>query len=187
MDSIEQTDSELVLASIANPNNYAGIIDRYSNALDRYICRLGVGRIEDREDLLQEIFLKTYLNLNDYDTDLKFSSWIYRIAHNETMSFFRKKHTRPKTISTDDIDEAFTIDTEYNLINIVDNTISQKRIFEMIYSLEEKYREVVILHYFEEKRYDEIADILKKPPGTVATLLARAKAKLKTLLTEKPL
>ena len=58
--------------------------------------RLGIRNAEDREDTLQDIFIKIYKNLNGFDTNLSFSSWVYRIAHNEAISAYRKKNVRPE-------------------------------------------------------------------------------------------
>jgi RNA polymerase sigma-70 factor (ECF subfamily) len=183
----QPNDSDLVQASLSDPESYGAIIRKYSPLLGRYLWRLGVGDEHDRKDLLQEIFIKAYLNLNEYDQDLAFSSWIYRIGHNESVSFFRKKSVRPQTTSIDEYEGLpmpnLIVD---DLPNAFDTALTKRSLLEMIYTLDQKYQEVLILNYFEEKSYDEIADILKKPPGTIATLISRAKAKLKILLLTHP-
>ena len=88
-------DQELVARAIENKQAFAAIVQRYEAPLLRYILRLGCKDISAAEDLLQEVFIKTFVHLNDYDTSLQFSSWIYRIAHNEIVSYFRKEKSRP--------------------------------------------------------------------------------------------
>ena len=90
------SDEELVRKTLDDKRFFAVLVDRYEAKLRRYITRLGVRDPEDQLDVLQEIFLKTYRNLNGFDTSLQFSSWIYRIAHNEAVSWYRKKNVRPE-------------------------------------------------------------------------------------------
>jgi len=177
------TDEELVSLVLKNKDFFTFIIHRYEAKLARYIKRLGVFVPEDTEDLLQTIFIKVYKSLNGFDNSLKFSSWIYRIAHNETMSYFRARKIRPEGNAV--------FDSEKILPFLFDDTDSSKEaelridgehINIAMESLEDKYREVIILRYFEEKDYEEISDILRIPSGSVATLIHRAKKQLKEKL-----
>ena len=97
-----KTDEELVGLVLQNQDDFLYIMERYQEKLSRYIYRISGLVKEDTEDALQEIFLKVYQNLNDFDTSLKFSSWIYRIAHNHIISNHRKVKARPATVSYDD-------------------------------------------------------------------------------------
>lgn len=158
---------------------------RYEQKLLRYINRMTNVSLEGAEDILQEIYIKMYRNINGFDTSLKFSSWIYRIAHNEIISQHRKKKSRIKTVSLEGSDS----DEEGGLINILQATVDIKqelisketsqKVREVIDVLPFKYREVLILRYLEDKDYNEISDIIQKPKGTVATLLNRAKEQFK--------
>ena len=89
-------DEEIVAISLQRKEVFGVLVRRYEERLSRYLRRLGVFRKEDVEDVLQNVFLKAYRNLNAFDQRLKFSSWIYRIAHNETVSFFRARSVRPE-------------------------------------------------------------------------------------------
>ena len=91
----QYTDQDLVTQTLANKQAFAKIVRRYEAPLLRYITRLGCRNTATAQDLLQEIFIKTYVHLNDYDHSLQFSSWIYRIAHNEIISSFRKEKNGP--------------------------------------------------------------------------------------------
>lgn len=177
----EKTDQQLVAASLENPSHYGEIIERYRPALTRYIRRIGCSDNHATEDILQDVFISVYRNLNSYDTDLSFSSWIYRIAHNKTISFFRK--SEHKNISLEDDDYTIIIYTAVTEEKKGIDTTDKQLLNKALDTLPSHYREVLVLFYLEEKSYDTIADILQKPPGTIATLLHRAKKQLKDILT----
>jgi len=142
---------------------------------------------EDVEDILQNVFIKTYYHLNGFDPRLSFSSWIYRIAHNETVSEIRKKSVRP-TVFLEDEDMGKFEDT-FDMVDNLDNAINRKNINLVLGLMDEKYREVLILRYLDEKDYLEIADILHKPVSTIGNLIARGKnifkAKYQETITSK--
>ncbi|MDD4333150.1 MAG: sigma-70 family RNA polymerase sigma factor [Patescibacteria group bacterium] len=166
--------------TLENQEIFAYLIDRYQSKLARYIKRLTNYIPEEVEDLLQDIFIKVYKNLNSFDRDLKFSSWIYRIAHNEVISNFRQKNRRPHCYPGDDNErELINLVSEINIEKEINNKLTRESIKKVMDELDEKYSEVLILKYFEEKNYEEMSDILEKPLGTVATLLNRAKKEFK--------
>lgn len=155
-------------------------MERYERVLRRYVIRLGCRNPEDAEDILQNIFLKIYLNLNEYDERLKFSSWAYRLAHNETVSFFRKKKVRPSPAETEEGLALFdTISDTVDILESLNERMDAESVREALKGMDEQYRDVLILKYLEEKSYDEISDILRIPAGTVATRLSRGKKKLR--------
>lgn len=183
------TDQELVHEALKDAIQYGTLVERYYMPLMRYALRLGCPTTDDAKDILQETFLKAYVNLNDYDTRLKFSSWIYRIAHNETINFFRKEKIRPRVATTEDEQALLeNIRDELDLTAEMEKVFERERVELALQKLEKKYREVLVLKFWEEKSYEEIADILRMPMGTVATLMNRGKQKLKKVLIEdKPL
>ena len=183
----ELSDNEIVKLTLLNQEIYGEIVGRYHDKLLRYIKSLGCANADDAEDVLQEVFIKAYRNLNDYDISLKLSSWLYRIAHNQTVSFFRKANIRPQPFAkADDMVLLESIRADINLSADLDRQFLETAVEKFLSKLDEKYRRVLVLKYLEEKSYEEISDILEKPLGTVATLLNRAKAKLKKeLVLEK--
>lgn len=182
--SPEMTDEEIVQMALAEPAFFGHIVMRYEEKLSRYIGRLGIRNNEDREDVLQEIFIKVYRNLNSYDSSFAFSSWIYRIAHNEAISFYRKKNVRPEGHLIDEGDErvlreiAAGDDAEVQFDKALNAELVQKDLAE----LDPKYRDIMILRYFEHMEYEEISDVLKIPIGSVGTLLHRGKKQLQNVL-----
>lgn len=176
----ELSDNEVVKLTLDNQEMYAELVRRYHDKLLRYIKSLGCRNADDAEDVLQEVFIKVYRNLNDYDVSLKLSSWLYRIAHNQTVSFFRKVNVRPQPLAkAEDLVLLEFIQADINLSADLDQQYLSDNLEGVLNKLDEKYRRVLVLKYLEEKSYEEISDILQKPLGTVATLLNRAKTKLK--------
>jgi RNA polymerase sigma-70 factor (ECF subfamily) len=180
-----KTDNELVELALRDNASYRYLIERYHPKLFRYVVRLARLPKEDAEDILQEVFVKAYVNLNDYDLNLKFSSWIYRIAHNETVSFLRRAASRPKAAYFDPEFEAEEdrLKADIDLAEEADQRFRAEKIRAALATIDRKYQTVLILKYLEDKSYEEMSDILKKPPGTIATLLNRAKKKLKEVLS----
>ncbi|MCK4554683.1 sigma-70 family RNA polymerase sigma factor [Candidatus Parcubacteria bacterium] len=182
----EKTDKELVDLALKNKDNFACLIKRYENKLLAYILRISNVRAEEAEDILQDVFIKVYKNLRDFDQNLKFSSWIYRVAHNQVISNWRKNKAMPDSLSLEanpNILNQLIAGTD--IMRETDLDYLQKNIYAILSRLDTKYKEVLVLKYFEEKNYQEISDILKKPLGTVATLLNRAKQKFKKELTKQ--
>lgn len=180
IDCKNKTDFEIIKIILSGDiDAYYCIVENYKDKLLRYILRISSINLEDAENLLQEIFIKVYKSINEYNPKYPFSSWIYRIAHNTIIDNHRKNEKKI-SISLE------TEDPEYkSLIEILDNgenlekNLEDKELFKKIWDilseLENKYREVLVLKFLEEKSYDEISDILKIPNGTVATLINRAK------------
>jgi RNA polymerase sigma-70 factor, ECF subfamily len=175
-----KTDEELVKLALADRDAFLYLVNRYQNKLFCYIRKITNANTEDAEDILQDIFLKVYLNLNDFKTDLKFSSWIFRIAHNEVISAHRKNKSRPQN-SAVPLDEniAESIAVDFNIIKKIDEKLLAEKVSVALEKLKKEFREIIILKFLEEKSYQEISDIIKKPMGTVASLMNRAKKEFK--------
>jgi len=175
-----KTDEELVLLTKKNALYYSCLINRYEEKIKRYIGRLSGAEKETLEDITQEVFLKAYINLNSFNQELKFSSWLYRIAHNETISHWRRnKLANSNSVSFDELDFLKTILGDgKNMEDQVYWKLDGEQAVKALERLDEKYRAVLVLAFLEDKSYQEIAEILKKPIGTVGTLISRAKKRL---------
>jgi len=178
------SDEELVQLTLSDKEYFGVLVDRYEAKLTRYIARLGIRQLEDQQDVLQEIFLKAYRNLNGFDTSLRFSSWIYRITHNEAISWYRKQNVRPEGHLIGDSDELLMLlkSKEESVDEQFDKMINVKELNKALEKIDEKYREVIIFRFFDDKEYEEISDILEIPVGSVGTLLHRGKKQLATAL-----
>ncbi|MEK7638683.1 MAG: RNA polymerase sigma factor [Patescibacteria group bacterium] len=185
--ALPPSDEELVKKTLVDKEQFGELIDRYEAKLTRYIARLGIRNAEDQRDVLQEIFIKVYKNLNGFDTTLSFSSWIYRIAHNEAVSWYRKSSVRPEGHLVSDSDEIFSLLASKDIRADVqfDKTINVAELNKALFSLHDKYRQVLVLRFFEHKEYDEISDILQIPIGSVGTLIHRGKKQLKAALNHE--
>lgn len=172
---ISKTDEELIALALENQDYFVCIMERYEKKLISYIIRISGYSKEDAEDILQEVFIKIYVNLNSFDDNLKFSSWVYRITHNEVINNYRKKKARPQCAM--DLDDEFlnNLASDMKTDGHIDMQYLKDNVRRVIEKMEPKYREVLVLRFWEDKDYSEISDILKKPMGTVATLLSRAK------------
>jgi RNA polymerase sigma-70 factor (ECF subfamily) len=179
-DISEMSDEELVVMTLENPDAYGFLIERYEDKLTRYVLRISGGSKEDVEDTLQDVFISAYKNLNDFDQDLKFSSWVYRIAHNKVISHFRKITARPKTVTYEGDNQLLNIlASNEDLAKALERKYTAEEVRSVLNDMDERYREVLVLKFLEEKDYKEISDILEKPMGTVATLINRAKKQFK--------
>lgn len=174
-------DKELVALSLNDSQYFYCLIKRYENKLVNYIHRFTYLVNEDIEDIVQESFIKVYQHLNDYDINLKFSSWLYRIVHNQTINFLKKNKQSIKidVENDDEFVDWLISDTniEKEIIKLDFNDFIQM----VLQKIKPEYKEVLILKFFEDKDYAEISDILQKPMGTVATLLSRAKIQFKKI------
>ena len=184
----ELKDEELVSLSIKNSDFFYYIVRRYKNKLESYLRRISNFPIETIEDILQEVFIKVYQNLEGFDYKLKFSSWIYRIAHNETVSLFRKFKSRGgDKEELEDKKFLAVIDESFDVKKRVDEKKLIKIVRETLNKIPLKYREALVLRLIEEKDYIEISDILKKPVNTVSTLINRGKKYFKKYSEESDL
>ena len=182
-----KTDAEIVRLSLNNQEYFACLIERYQTKLANYIRKIANLSAEDIEDVLQDVFIKVYKNLNNFNPELKFSSWIYRITHNEVISNYRKLQARPLVINLPAEDDNFlnNLASSLETDNQIDRQLLRKNINQVLDKLDVKYREVLVLKFLEDKDYQEIADILQKPMGTVGTLISRAKIRFKKELAEQ--
>lgn len=185
-DFSNKTDEEIITLALDNQELFLHIVKRYKTKLFNYIRRISSVSPEEAEDILQNVFLKAYLNINDFDRDMKFSSWIYRIAHNETISNFRKKKARPETVDLGVDDEKLKfLAHDFDIEKEIDKKYLKKDIGATLEELEDNYKEILILKFLEDKDYNEIADIIQKPTGTVASRINKAKKEFKKVFTQK--
>lgn len=171
----ELSDEEVIkLVREDNKELYADIIKRYQDKLMRYAVYL-TQEESKASDIVQDSFIKAYINLNSFDLRKKFSSWIYRIVHNEAMNAIRKDKNNFVLDGKIDFDSG--TDLEDSLIRKELKEHAQW----CLSQLPVMYREPLSLFFLEEKSYEEISDILRIPTGTVGTRISRAKAMLKKI------
>ncbi len=185
--TVESLSDEKLVERIRSEDSelFAEIVGRYQQKLYRYLRYL-TNRPSEAEDILQDVFIKAYRNLLDFNTKKKFSSWIYRIAHNEGVNFIKKLNRR-KEISLQGSGKIDSIPDGKNnsLLDNQERKEIQEKVKECLDELEAKYREPLILYYLEDKQYREISDILRISTNTVGTLILRGKRILKAICQKK--
>ncbi|MEM1326327.1 MAG: sigma-70 family RNA polymerase sigma factor [Bacteroidota bacterium] len=186
-----QNDYNLVQAAISgNQKAYAELMNRYRTSVFHTMLKM-VHNTEDANDLTIEAFGKAFRKLTSYAPHYAFSTWLFRIAINNCIDHIRKK--RLQVLSIDDpIDAGSDQDYSNNLrsesMNPEEQYMNQQKIQMMrmvMNQLNDKYRLMIELRYFEELSYDEIARELSIPLGTVKAQLFRAKEMMYELL-QKP-
>lgn len=169
---VEGTDRELIEQAKVSPLAFKLLVDRYSRRLYAFVKRLYFLEHEEIEDIVQEAFIKIYRNLQAFDGQFAFSTWAYQITRNCAIDALRKKQVRPQTVILADEEwEELRVAAE----ELEESNFSLEVVQKAIAALPLKYREPFTLFYFEHKTYEELIDILKKPKGTIASLLSRAK------------
>lgn len=167
---------------------YKELMDKYQKPLYFHVLKM-VRNHEQVEDLVQEAFMKAFNNLSSYNTNYAFSTWLYRITTNHTIDYLRKKKLNTTSIN----DPVKTRDGEME-IQISDeaqtdrNIIRQERkqiIHNAINDLPKKYRRVIEMRHLQELSYQEIADQLELPLGTVKAHIFRAREMLYKELKDK--
>jgi RNA polymerase sigma-70 factor (ECF subfamily) len=176
LDQSHKKDEEIAASVQSGKIDAFGIlIQRYEVKISRY-ARKFLYDADDIKDIIQEIFIKAYINIKSFDIRRKFSSWIYRIAHNELVNALKKKKRR-QILPLFDLDVFFPQLYRRNTLHEdAERKEMQKNIEGFIHKLEDKYREPVILYYLEELSYQEISDVMQIPISTVGVRIKRAKS-----------
>lgn len=169
--------------------SYKRLVNKYERALYYHILKM-VKDKEQVEDLVQEAFVKAFDNLESYNTNYAFSTWLYRIATNHTIDYLRKKKLqtlsidKPRKTKSGEMEmqlEDHSAQTDRSIIRKQRQNIVQDAIDE----LPAKYRKVIRLRHMEEKSYQEISEELDKPLGTVKAHIFRAREMLYKSLKDK--
>ncbi len=182
-----ELDKDLIERALeGNQDAYRALMNRHRPAIFHIILRI----VRDQEitaDLVQETFMKAFSSLQTYRAEYKFSTWLYRIGANCAIDYLRKK--RIKTLSldaqTDTGDGKIDIEVPDNSHNPEADLLNRERrvtINDAIDSLPDKYRLVIVYRHKDNKSYEEIAEALGIPLGTVKARIFRARELLKKKL-----
>jgi RNA polymerase sigma factor (sigma-70 family) len=170
---------------------YAKLLQRYKRPVYHVILKM-VRNVDDAEDLMMESFSKAFRSLHRFKKDFTFSTWLFRIATNNTIDFIRKKKLNTFSIEntyTDDNGASVSIDIEdKGNLDPQEETIRMQKeeiIQLFVAMLPSKYQKLVRLRYFHELSYEEIAVELEAPLGTVKAQLHRARELLYDLVKNK--
>ena len=183
MEALEDTDEVIAARIQAGYQNDVGIlIDRYEPKLRRYLEK-NIRTRDDVTDIVQEVFIKAYINIHRFDTKQRFSPWIYRIAHNEMVNHIKKKKSLPFSWFEPDVLVPFLqSSTEEATLLESDRVYEKERIEKILDKMPIAQREILTLYFYEELSYKEISDVLHIPVATVGVRLTRAKKQVEQLL-----
>jgi RNA polymerase sigma-70 factor (ECF subfamily) len=181
----EQNDEEVAIqVQKGDIESFRILVERYEPKMTRYAKRFFFDGDEGK-DLVQEVFIKAYVNIQSFDASRRFSPWIYRIAHNEFVNNIKKRQKERENVSLFDFDVLFphlvakeTADDGFNKAEV------KSMLERSLNTLNAKYKEPLVLYYFEDMDYREIADILHIPISTVGVRLQRGRAILKKIVKE---
>lgn len=180
-DLSQQKDEEIAhLIQSGKIEFFSILIGRYEDKIKRY-SRKFLSDFEDINDIVQDIFIKAYKNIQSFDTKRKFSPWLYRIAHNELINALKKKKKNPLPLFELDVFFPQSLHEKDDLNQQIDRRDTREIIDKCLDKLEPKYREPIILYYLEELSYREISDIMQIPVSTVGIRIKRAKKIMKSV------
>jgi len=154
---------------------YALIVTRYENKLLRYAMFL-LKDYDIASDVTQEAFIKAYINLRSFKLNKQFSSWIYRILHNEAINSIRRGKKTCALEAVNEVDDDFFV--RFTSDEILDRRILKADVRKCLGQINLKYQEVLVLNFFDNLKYGEISDILHIPSSTVGVRIKRGKALL---------
>lgn len=186
----KETDSILInQAKSGDDQAYDQLLNKYRNSVYNLVYRM-VRDVEEAEDLTQEAFIKAFNSLAQFNEEYAFSTWLYKIATNNCIDFFRKR--KLQTLSLDKPIQYKDSEIHHEIpdpeLNPEKNILATERssiIREAIETLPEKYYTAIVLRHTEEKSYEEIAEILHLPIGTVKARIFRAREMLNKALKDR--
>lgn len=160
------------------------IITQYEKKIFAYVRRF-VSDPDEAHDVVQIVFMKALRHIESFDRQRKFSSWLYRIAHNEIMNSFAR-NDRKNTVSIEDLQQSKDmIDSADPTETALDEWFHielRDVLHDAVAQLPQQYADVIRMKYFEDRSYKEISDLLGKPVSSVGTLIRRAKKRLLVLV-----
>lgn len=179
------TDGQLIARALDDgPETFEEIVRRYQRPIASYVYRM-VGDYDLALDVTQDVFLKVHNSLDKYSAEYKFSTWIYRIAHNASIDHLRKNTISARSLSEHEDGESFELQVAAS-----DRSPEQERevaewrqeIDEVVRMLPDSYRELIILRHARDLSYEEIALVTGLPLGTVKNRLFRARETMREIM-----
>jgi RNA polymerase sigma-70 factor (ECF subfamily) len=181
-------DSELVTTAVAGrEEGFEELVRRYQRPISAYVYRM-VGDYDAALDLTQEVFIKVYGSLSRYKPEYKFSTWIYKIAHNSAVDHLRRHSTREQSLMKDFEGEQREISIESHRPSPEQESEREERRSEIeavVRQLPSAYRELIVLRHSHDMSYDEIAEVTGLPLGTVKNRLFRARDAMRQEFTAR--
>jgi RNA polymerase sigma-70 factor (ECF subfamily) len=186
--AISLADGELVQTAIAGREaSFEELVRRYQRPIAAYVYRM-VGDYDAALDLTQEVFIKVYNSLARYRSEFKFSTWIYKIAHNAAIDHLRRYAVREQALTGGFEGDRREVSIESRRLTPEQESELEERrseIEQVVHSLPAAYRELIVLRHSHDLSYDEIAEVTGLPLGTVKNRLFRAREAMRELLLRR--
>lgn len=186
-DQLQDNDSELITKALdGNQGAFRELAERHRSSVYHIVYKI-VHDMETANDLVQETFMKAFASLTSYRSEYRFTTWLYKIAANCSIDYLRKKRIKALSLDrqlegNDSNHQMDVADYSYHPERDLELKEQRVSIEEAILSLPSKYREVIIYRHKDDKSYEEIADLLGIPIGTVKARIFRARELLKKKL-----
>lgn len=181
-------DGELVESAIAGREaSFEELVRRYQRPIAAYVYRM-VGNYDAALDLTQEVFIKVYNSLTRYRSEFKFSTWIYKIAHNAAIDHLRRHAVREQALTNGFDTERREVSLESRRMTPEQESERNERrseIESVVQMLPAAYRELILLRHSQDLSYDEIAEVTGLPLGTVKNRLFRAREAMRDHLLDR--
>jgi RNA polymerase sigma-70 factor, ECF subfamily len=182
------TDVELVTSAISGrEESFEELVRRYQRPIVSYVFRM-VGNYDAALDVTQEVFIKVYNSLARYKSEYKFSTWLYKIAHNASIDHLRRNSHYFQSLEIENEDGIYEFQLESKAETPVQEqeNIELKNEIELVVNcLPIVYKELILLRHSQDLTYDEIAEITNLPLGTVKNRLFRARDLMKQMFLER--
>jgi RNA polymerase sigma-70 factor (ECF subfamily) len=182
------SDRELVATAVnGGDGSFEELVRRYQRPISAYVYRM-VGNYESALDLTQEIFIKVYSSLKRYRAEFKFSTWIYKIAHNAAVDHLRRSATREQSLVVGPEGDNFDLPVESGRLSPEQESERKERRIEIeavVRTLPANYRELIILRHSQDLSYEEIVEVTGLPLGTVKNRLFRAREMMRQQFVDK--
>jgi len=181
-------DGELVTAALAGQEtSFEELVRRYQRPIAAYVYRM-TGDYDIALDLTQEVFIKIHNSLARYRSEYKFSTWIYKIAHNAAIDHLRRCAAREQALTTNVDGERREVSIESKRLTPEQESERVERrneIETVVQALPGAYRELIVLRHSHDLSYDEIAEVTGLPLGTVKNRLFRAREAMRDQLVAR--
>jgi RNA polymerase sigma-70 factor (ECF subfamily) len=184
------TDAELIVGAIGGAEeSFEELVKRYQRPIISYVYRF-LNDYDSSLDVTQEVFIKVYNSLDRYSSDYKFSTWLYRIAHNAAIDHIRRHSKKEQSIETENQEGTYQLQLESSRPNpeeVRERSEWRNEIEAVVKCLPAAYRELIELRHGKDLSYVEIAEITELPLGTVKNRLFRAREMMREMLIERGL
>lgn len=182
------TDGELIVNAIdGRADGFEELVRRYQRPITSYIFRM-LGDYDSSLDVTQEVFIKVYNSLAKYSPEYKFSTWLYRIAHNAAIDHLRRNSVNLQSLEAENSEGAFELQIESGAATPEqehERSEWRNEIETVVRCLPPAYRDLILLRHGRDLSYDEIAEVTGLPLGTVKNRLFRSREMMREMFIER--